>query len=156
MAAEADMSIRVTSPAFGPGERIPVRHTGEGEDVSPPLQWGPLPAGTREICLLCEDPDAPRPQPWVHWIVAGIPGTRDGLVEGESKGFVQGQNDFGEQHWGGPMPPRGHGVHRYYFKVYALKRPSGLHSRFSKADFLAAIKGQILDEGELIGTYDRP
>jgi Raf kinase inhibitor-like YbhB/YbcL family protein len=150
------MAIRVSSTAFGPGERIPQKYTGEGADVSPPLKWGPLPEGTKEVCLLCEDPDAPRPQPWVHWLVAGLPGSQDGLPEAASGGMVLGINDFGEQDWGGPMPPRGHGTHRYFFKVYALKRPSGLHSRFSKADFLGAIKGHVLDEGELIGTYDRP
>jgi Raf kinase inhibitor-like YbhB/YbcL family protein len=150
------MTLRVTSPAFGPGERIPARHTGEGEDVSPALAWDGVPEGTKEICLICEDPDAPRPQPWVHWLVAGLPGSARGLEEGAAKGHVAGMTDFGESGWGGPMPPRGHGVHRYVFRVYAHGRPSGLHSRFSKADMLAAIKGHVLDQGELIGTYERP
>lgn len=148
------MPMNISSPAFAQGERIPVRHTGEGEDVSPALAWTGLPEGTQELCLLCEDPDAPRPQPWVHWLVAGLPPSLKGLTEGQKTG-VQGVTDFGEPGWGGPMPPRGHGTHRYYFKLYALKRPSGMHSRFSKQDLLAAIQGHVLAEAEMMGTYDR-
>lgn len=149
------MSMTIRSSAFGPGERIPIQHTGEGADVSPALTWGSVPAGTRELVLICEDPDAPRPQPWVHWLVAGIPPTQDGLAEGEGADLVQGTTDFGDACWGGPMPPRGHGVHRYFFKLHALKRPTGLHPGFSKADLLEAMRGQVLAEAELIGTYER-
>ena len=149
------MTLRVISPAFEAGATIPSRHSREGEDVSPPLAWGAPPEGTRELCVLVEDPDAPRPQPWVHWLVAGIPGARTGLAEGESAGLIFGNTDFGDEHYGGPMPPRGHGLHHYHFKVFALKRPSGLHRGFRKADMLAAIKGHVLDEGELVGTYER-
>ena len=74
------MALRVTSPAFDSGAPIPARHAGDGEDVSPALAWGPVPAGTRELCLLFEDADAPRPQPWVHWLVAGIPITTFGIA----------------------------------------------------------------------------
>ena len=150
------MPIQVTSKAFAAGEPIPSRHTGEGEDTPPDISWEGVPAGTKELCLLVEDPDAPRPQPWVHWLVAGIPPTKAGLQETDSKAHVRGVNDFGEQGWGGPMPPRAHGRHRYHFKVYALKRPTGLHHGFSKADLLQAIKGHVLAEGEIVGTYERP
>jgi Raf kinase inhibitor-like YbhB/YbcL family protein len=150
------MSLTVTSPSFDPGAPIPARHAGEGEDVSPALEWGAAPSGTKELCVLCDDPDAPRPQPWVHWLVAGIPANRTGLAEGETGSLVFGTNDFGDSSYGGPMPPRGRGVHHYHFKVFALKRPSGLHRGYSKADMLQAIKGHVLAEGELIGTYERP
>ena len=148
------MTLRLSSPAFPPGSAIPPRHGGDAEDVSPPLAWGTAPAGTVELCVLCEDPDAPRPQPWVHWLVAGLSPTRTGIDEAE-EGLLCGQNDFGDRGYGGPMPPKGHGVHRYVFTVFALRRPSGLHKGFSKADMLQAIQGHVLEQAELVGTYER-
>ncbi len=149
------MTLVLTSSAFAAGEAIPSRHTGEGDDVSPPLVWTAPPANTREICLLVEDPDAPRPQPWVHWLVAGLPAGTTSLAEGVRQGFVEGHNDFGDIGWGGPMPPKGHGVHRYIFKVMAVDRPTSLRRGFSKRELLDAIAGHVLADGQLTGTYRR-
>jgi len=116
------MSFTIRSPQFDTGERIPQRHAHppEGEDVQPHLQWFDAPAGTVSLALLCEDPDAPQDEPFVHWVLAGIPAEREELVESEERRYIRGRNDFDEQGWGGPLPPEGHDPHRYVFKLYAL------------------------------------
>jgi len=149
------MGIEVSSPAFEPGGSIPRKHTGEGQDVSPALRWSGLPEETKEIALICDDPDAPRTEPWVHWVVYKIPAERTGLPEGGAQEALEGNNDFGAQGYGGPMPPRSHGVHHYHFKIYALDAELEAVAGLTKDRLLEAIEGHILDEGELIGTYER-
>ena len=149
------MGIEVSSPAFEPGGSIPRKHTGEGQDVSPALRWSGLPEGTKEIALICDDPDAPRTEPWVHWVVYKIPAGRIGLPEGGAQEALEGNNDFGAQGYGGPKPPRSHGVHHYHFKIYALDAELEAVTGLTKDRLLEAIEGHILEEGELIGTYER-
>lgn len=157
------MSMIITSAAFAPGERIPVRFTGDGEDISPPLSWAGAPASTREFALICDDPDAPKPHPWVHWIMYKIPFSVTSLPENVLKdemppmpeGARQGKNSWGNIGYGGPAPPKGHGVHRYHFGIYALSRSLDLPAGLDKASLLAVIKGHIVMSGELIGTYER-
>lgn len=148
------MSIELTSPAFAPNGKIPVRNTGEGDDVSPPLSWGAVPPATVELALICEDPDAPRAKPWVHYVLYRIPPTQHELAEGASIG-IMGRNDFGDTAYGGPMPPPGHGTHHYHFRIYALDARVTLPPGASRDQLLAAIRGHVLDEGELVGTYER-
>jgi Raf kinase inhibitor-like YbhB/YbcL family protein len=107
------------------------------------------------MALICDDPDAPTPEPWVHWILYKIPPTLSGLKEGDKGGGVEGKNSFEKIGYGGPMPPRGHGMHHYHFKLYALDQPLGLGAGLSKDQLLAAMKGHVLAQGELIGTYER-
>ena len=147
--------ITVTSSAFNPGAKIPRKYTGEGEDVSPPLAWSGAPADTKEFALICDDPDAPRPEPWVHWVLYGIPADRNSLPEGNAGGADEGKTSFGKIGYGGPMPPPGHGVHHYYFKVYALDQPLELGPGATKERLLEAMAGHVLAEGELVGTYER-
>lgn len=149
------MTVRVESPSFKAGGAIPKRFTGEGEDVSPALRWSGLPEGTREIAVICDDPDAPTPNPWVHWVLYRIPPESAGLDEGDTGGAVAGRNDFGRTGYGGPLPPRGHGVHHYHFKVYALDTETDLPPGATKEELLEAIEGHILAAGELVGTYER-
>ena len=157
------MAIHLESPAFRSGEAIPRKHTGEGPDVSPPLQWSGLPEGTQELALVCDDPDAPRAEPWVHWVLYGLPGGTPGLPEGIPAEATlappparQGRNDFdGALGYGGPMPPKGHGRHRYYFRLYALGQRLDLPPGLDKKALLAAIRPHVLGEGELMGTYER-
>jgi Raf kinase inhibitor-like YbhB/YbcL family protein len=149
------VTIEVMSPAFEADATIPKRHTGEGEDVSPPLRWSSLPQGTKEIALICDDPDAPTQKPFVHWVAYKIPADRRGLPEGSTEGALEGINDFGEVGYDGCMPPRGHGVHHYHFKVYALDTELDTPAGLSKDELLAAIEGHVLDEGELVGTFER-
>ncbi|HKD38591.1 MAG TPA: YbhB/YbcL family Raf kinase inhibitor-like protein [Pirellulales bacterium] len=163
---EKAMAITITSGAFEPGKPIPKTYTGDGEDRSPPLSWNGVPAGAKELALICDDPDAPSPRPWVHWVIYNIPGDTKSLEEGiprkprppKPAGSLQGVNSFPSDNIGyrGPAPPKGHGVHHYHFKLYALDAPLGLEPGLSKHDLLNAISGHVLGHGELIGTYERP
>jgi Raf kinase inhibitor-like YbhB/YbcL family protein len=160
------MAIQLTSTAFGEGERIPRKYTGEGEDVSPPLAWSGLPEGTKELALICDDPDAPTPQPWVHWVIYKIPADCQGLPEGVAKsprpkepaGALQGANSWPSGQtigYRGPMPPPRHGVHRYFFRLYALEVGLVIEPGKDKSWLLDAMSGHILGEGQLMGTYER-
>lgn len=160
------MKMKLTSPAFEPGQPIPKQYTGEGADVSPPLEWSNVPEGTQEFALICDDPDAPTAEPWVHWVIYKIPADVTKLPEGIAKtprlsvppGALQGKNSWpGGQTIGyrGPMPPPGHGRHRYYFRLYALDKKLDLEPGLTKKQLLEAMKGHILGEGELMGTYER-
>lgn len=156
----------IQSSAFPPHSPIPKRHTGEGEDVSPPLAWGDLPAGTRELALICDDPDAPTPQPWVHWLLYKIPPTVTELPEDVAPGsrvaspaaMLQGRNSWSSGRtigYRGPLPPPRHGVHHYHFKLYALDALLDVKPSLDKSTLLDALRGHILAEAELIGTYER-
>ena len=156
------MAMTVTSSAFEEGQPIPRKHAyrDEGDNVSPPLAWRGAPAGTKELALICDDPDAPnpkrpRPKPWVHWVVYKLPATVTSLASGSAGGGVEGTTDFGVPGYGGPMPPRGSGAHRYYFKVYALDAPLALKPGATKDRLVEAMKGHVLAEGQLHGTYER-
>ncbi|HID74625.1 MAG TPA: YbhB/YbcL family Raf kinase inhibitor-like protein [Planctomycetaceae bacterium] len=160
------MGIQLTSSAFAPGEPIPRQYTGEGQDCSPPLAWTGLPEGTGELALICDDPDAPTPEAWVHWVIYKIPPDTTELPEGVAKtaqlsqppGAVQGKNSWPSGQtigYRGPMPPPGHGVHRYYFRLYALDTPLDVPPGATKAELLQAMEGHILAQGELMGTYQR-
>jgi Raf kinase inhibitor-like YbhB/YbcL family protein len=158
--------IAITSTAFSNGQPIPQKYTGDGQDVSPPLAWTDAPAGTKQWALICDDPDAPTDEPWVHWVIYGIPATVRSLPEAvktsaqlsEPKGTLQGKNSWpGGRTVGyrGPAPPKGHGVHHYHFKLYALDGDQKLAAGLTKNDLLKAIDGKVLGAGELVGTYER-
>lgn len=162
----AEGELTVTSTDFAAGERLPKVHAyrPEGENLSPSLSWSGVPAGTVEIALIVDDPDAPRADPWVHWVVYGIPAAAEGLARGVSTGArrpsaptgaAEGKNDFGDLGWGGPLPPPGHGTHHYHFKLYALDQALGLGPGATKRELLRAMKGHVLAEAELVGTYSR-
>ena len=156
------MAIVLKSSVFKNGEPIPPGYTADGPDASPPLEWSSLPKGAVELAIICDDPDAPRSEPWVHWVIYGIPALTAGFLEGlpktptleDPEGATQGLNDFGRIGYGGPAPPRGK-VHHYHFRIYALDQATRLPPRMTKSQVLAAMKGHILDEGLLIGTYSR-
>jgi len=149
--------------AFDAGAKIPKRHTGDGEDVSPALAWAAPPAGTKELVLVVDDPDAPSPDPWVHWVLYKIPAKLTSLPEGipptpsvtTPPGVLQGKNSWGGLGWRGPSPPRGHGVHHYHFKLYALDAPMPDRAGLDKRAVLGAMKGHVLSEAEIVGTYER-
>lgn len=159
------MTIEVTSTAFQHGEQIPRKYTGEGDDVSPPLAWSGLPDETQEIMVICDDPDAPTEEPWVHWIIYKIPATETGLPEGVARdlklktpaGALQGRNSWPKDNIGykGPMPPRGSGAHHYHFKLYALDGHMVVEPGADKTKLLEELRGNVIAEGELMGTYER-
>jgi Raf kinase inhibitor-like YbhB/YbcL family protein len=148
--AMTDATIAITSAAF--------KH-----DVSPPLTWTGLPDGTKELVLIVDDPDAPTPQPWVHWVIYGLPGDLDRLPEGVAKdaqlaepaGARQGKNSWNQIGYRGPAPPKGHGVHHYHFKLYALDAKLGIGKGLDKGGLLKAMDGHVIGRGELVGTYER-
>ncbi len=161
--ATRDAKMKLTSPAFEDGKEIPQQYTGEGKDLSPALKWSGLPEGTKELALICEDPDAPRDEPFVHWVIYGIPQAAQGLPAAVPQkkelpeGKRQGVNSFGEGRlgYGGPMPPKGHGPHRYIFTLYALDSKLDLKPGLSKKELLNAIDGHVLAETQLTGIYER-
>ena len=156
---EEAMAMEITSPAFQQGAHMPKRHTREGDDLSPALEWTNAPAGTQSFALICDDPDAPVGT-WVHWVIWNIPADATALPEGIpadealADGATQGANDFREIGYGGPMPPPGK-AHRYYFKLYALDLKLDLAPGAAKKALLDAMEGHILAEAEVMGLYKR-
>ena len=155
------MEIKTSAPADG--EKIPTRFTGDGEDISPELTWSGVPDGAKELALICDDPDAPTPEPWVHWVIYKIPVGATGLVEhvqmaetlAEPAGAYQGRNSWGTIGYRGPAPPKGHGVHHYHFKLYALDTTLSVTGGLDKKQLLKAMQGHVLAETEVVGTYQR-
>jgi Raf kinase inhibitor-like YbhB/YbcL family protein len=156
------MTITVTSTAFEPSKSIPKKYSGDGDDVSPPLAWSKVPDGTKELALICDDPDAPMGT-WTHWVLYKIPAGTTSLPEGLPRektlktpaGAAQGVNSWSSDNMGyrGPKPPSG--THHYHFKLYALDAPVTLQPGADKKALLTAIKDHVLADGELIGTYAR-
>ncbi|MFP4502995.1 MAG: YbhB/YbcL family Raf kinase inhibitor-like protein [Candidatus Hydrogenedentota bacterium] len=147
--------MELISPAFEPGTRIPAKYTKEGNDVSPPLSWNDVPAAARSFALVCDDPDAPTAEPWVHWLLWNIPANATEIPEGGSGFGIEGTNSFGEPGYGGPMPPPGHGTHHYHFTLYALDGDVAIEPGASKESLLRAMDGHVLAEAEYVGTYER-
>jgi len=159
-------TLTISTDAFETDGPIPAEYTGEGKDVSPALQFSGVPRGTRSLAIICDDPDAPSPQPWVHWVIYDIPPDTEDLAEGVPRdaalespaGAKQGVNSWSSDNIGyrGPFPPRGGGLHHYHFKLYALDTTLDLPpAKADKDTLLAAMKGHVLDEAEVVGTYER-
>jgi Raf kinase inhibitor-like YbhB/YbcL family protein len=152
------MSLSLSSPAFTNGGKIPRQYTCEGADTSPPLAWNNVPSGAKSFALIVDDPDAPDPakpqRVYVHWVVYNIPpdATSIGEASAPPAGAATGTNDFGKKEWGGPCPPIGR--HRYFFKLYALDTTLDLKSP-KKKDLEDAMRGHILAQAELMGTYQK-
>lgn len=151
-------TMQLTSSAFAAGGAIPMKHTGEGEDCSPELTWSNAPDGTRSFAIVCHDPDAPLLTPtgygFVHWVLYGIPGDVTSLAEASGE-YTQGNNDFGNGGYGGPMPPEGHGVHNYFFWVLALDAELDLPSGLSMLELFERIEPHCTGMNRLVGTYQR-
>lgn len=154
------MPLSIASPAFTHGSAIPARHTCQGDDLSPPLAFAGVPAGTRSLALIVDDPDAPDPAApkmvYVHWVLYDLPPGTSGLAEGISvaelpPGTREGLNDWDRTGYGGPCPPIG--VHRYFHKLYALDCELGNLGPLRKDGLLAAIDGHVLAQAVLMGTF---
>jgi Raf kinase inhibitor-like YbhB/YbcL family protein len=157
------MSLAINSPVFKNNSQIPARYTCDGMNISPPLHWNGIPAATKSLALIIDDPDAPDPaapkRVWVHWLLYNIPATVSELPEGialESlpPGTLTGRNDGKTTTYGGPCPPVG--CHRYFHKLYALDTILPNLQIPKKAALLQAMEGHILDYAEIIGLYQRP
>jgi Raf kinase inhibitor-like YbhB/YbcL family protein len=159
LSAGRAQALTLSSKAFPNEARIPAKHACTDANVSPPLGWQEVPEGVKAFAVIVDDPDAPAGT-WVHWVLYDIPADTRELpaavptIERGAGGMKQGKNDFQDIGWGGPCPPPGPG-HKYVFHLYALDGPSGLAPGASKADLLAAMRGHVLGEATLIGTFER-
>jgi len=159
--AKKGAGFTLTTSAFHNQGEIPVQYTGDGKNMSPPLQWTGEPRNTRAFALLVDDPDAPSPQPWVHWVIYDIPADVHQLPEGvptqaeldQPPGAEQGMNSRHTIGYEGPQPPKGHGWHHYHFKLYALDRKLALQPGASKEQLLEAMKNHVLAETEIVGRF---
>lgn len=164
VAQPAPATLMVTSPTLTAGQPIPKQHTADGENTSPAFAWTGAPATTKSFALICDDPDVPMPQPFVHWVIYNIPGAAKGVpanipidpaaaMPAEIAGAIQGPSGFRRPIYRGPAPPPGK-PHNYHFTVYALdvaELPAGLN----KAQLVEAMAGHIVGRGELVATYER-
>ena len=154
------MTLTLTSTAFAEGQPIPQRFTRDGGNVSPPLRWHGAPHGTRSYALVVEDPDAPSGT-FRHWAVCDIPGNTTELVEGAGSQKVGpalhvAVNDFGDRRYDGPQPPRGHGVHHYHFRLFALEVPQlKIAANASARDVLEMARAHSLAQADFVGTFAR-
>jgi Raf kinase inhibitor-like YbhB/YbcL family protein len=153
------MVLRVSSPQWKHGEKIPKKYTADGADVSPPLLFEGIPPGTRAFALIYDDPDAPVGT-WVHWVIYDIPGSARGLPEGIPTdpslpdGSRQGRNSWKKSGHGGPSPPPGK-PHRYFFRLYALREPLGAAPGLTAREVEAAARAKSIESAEFMGTYGR-
>ena len=156
-------TLEVLSDALQIDGSIDLRHTAYGDNLSPQLRWTPV-EGAGAYALILEDPDAPMEKPFVHWLIWNIPGSVDYLSEGvpngahliTPQGAVQGKNDNGSFGYFGPRPPPDTGVHHYHFQIFALDGPLTLHSDATIRALVDSMKGRVLADGELVGTYAAP
>jgi hypothetical protein len=149
------MALKLTSPAFQNDETIPQTHVQAGENKSPPLLWLGAPKGTKSFVLVVEDHDAPVGTV-THWVAYDIPADSDGLLEGlDSDQVPQGANDMGHTGYDGPKPPKGHGPHRYHFRLAALDTNSlGLSGNPDPNIVKKAARSHVMAETELVGTFE--
>jgi Raf kinase inhibitor-like YbhB/YbcL family protein len=151
------VEIQITSPSFREGQTIPKEFTGDGSNLSPPLQWRGIPAGAKSIALICDDPDAPGGI-WIHWVLFDLAPNLQGLPKGASssglKDAKQGTNSFRKIGYGGPAPPPGK-PHRYVFRIYALDIIPSLSTGATARDLELAMQGHVLAKGHIMGIYSR-
>ena len=146
--------MKITSTAFTADAALPAKYTCDGDNVNPPLQISSVPAETKSLLLIVDDPDAPHGD-WVHWLLWNIdPKTSEIAENSVPDGAIQGITDFGTAAWGGPCPPSG--THRYFFKLYALDATLEISSSSKKADLEKALQVHLLDSAKLMGNYKRP
>lgn len=147
--------FRLSSPAFADGDELDPSFTAEEEDaVAPPLEWTAPPPGAQELAIVVEDPDAPGPEPFCHWLVWGLAPAAGKLLEGEAPPRT-GKNSFGNSEWLLPDPPSGRGAHAYVFQLFALDLPLALLPGAGRAELEAAMNGHVVAAAVITGTYER-
>ena len=151
-------TMQLTSTAFAAGGRIPKKHTGEDVDVSPALAWSDVPEGTRSFAVICHDPDAPLvangDYGYTHWVLYNIPAAVKSLDEGDPR-YTQGIRGNGQPGYMGPMPPPGHGTHRYFYWVLALSNEPNLEAGLTLPRLLETVEPTLLGMNRLVGEYSR-
>lgn len=147
--------MKIFSSVFSNDGMIPEKYTCDGKNISPPLSWSGAPENTKSFVLIVDDPDAPNGT-WDHWIVLNIPAHINAIPENVvplTQGMLAGKNSWGQTNYGGPCPPSG--VHRYFFKLYALNVQLSFREGATKEEVLHAMKNHVLKEAELVGKYAR-
>lgn len=153
------MTFIISSPAFEEGHKIPIAHTCDGDNISPPLWWEGEPKGTVTFALIMEDPDAPNGT-FTHWVLYNLPASCHNLEKiipiskNLENGAIQAKNDFGKIGYGGPCPPKGQ-EHRYFFRIFALKKKLPPESIRNGTEFYKTLKGLIIEKAEYMGTYHK-
>ena len=147
--------LEISSPVFTALETIPQRYTSDGENISPSLQWSEIPPETKQLALICHDPDAPLPPGFTHWTLYNIPLEVTAIAEGEGNKYTEGVNSSGSNGYTGPAPPEGHGIHHYYFWLYALDRALDLPPGLNREELLKAIADSVIAQARLVGIYRR-
>jgi Raf kinase inhibitor-like YbhB/YbcL family protein len=161
--AQTDADLLVICPVQGADGRLPDRHSAYHDNISPPLRWSGAP-DAKAWAIIVEDPDAPQDEPFVHWMIWNIAGELNAIPEGlgnapstvSPQGAIQGRNGMGGYGWFGPRPPAGHGVHRYYFQVFALSDVIAMGPDTPREELLNALKAHTLAKGEMMATYEAP
>lgn len=158
-----EMELFVRSDAFENRGALPAKYSADGQDVSPPLSWSAVPSGTQSLALIVEDPDAPTPNPFVHWLLYNIPADLRGLPEdvrhenpaSAAKGAFQGNNSNLKVGWTGMAPPQGDTPHHYHFQLFALDKRLDLEAGAGRSALVEAMAGHVIGRGEVVGTYQR-
>lgn len=151
--AQAKVSFTLNSFAFNNNTSIPLKYSGKGQNLSPPLAWQNPPSGTKSYALICDDPDAPGGS-WTHWVLYNIPSSVKNIAEGKTpKGATLGKNSWGKTSYNGPNPPSG--THHYYFTLYALDASLALPKGLTSGQLEQAMEGHILDKATLMGTFTK-
>ena len=163
-AAEMEDTITVSSSAFEHHGMVPLAYSAYGDNTVPSISWSDLPEGTQQLALVMDDPIAPTPQPFVHWVAYNIPADADGLPEGLTRdaevdvsgleGMINGVNGLRQTGYFGPRPPKDGKLHAYHFRIYALGSELDLPAGLNKAELLEAIDGHVLATGMLMGHYE--
>jgi Raf kinase inhibitor-like YbhB/YbcL family protein len=148
-------TMSLTSDAFENGAPLPLSSTVDGEGVPPRLEWSDPPEAARELVLICEDPDAPKPEPFVHWLVYDISTETRSLDAASATHARVGQNSRLKAEFAPAAPPPGHGTHHYHFQLFALDAPLALDKGAGKSLVLDAMEGHVIAYGEIVGTYFR-
>ena len=146
--------LKITSSAFEANQPIPQKYTCQGENINPDLKIDGVPANIKSLALILHDPDAPIEGGFTHWVMWNIPAQTSQIAENSvPEEAVQGKNGAGKNNYISPSPPTG--VHRYYFYLYALDANLNLPAATDKAGLEAAMQGHIIEQGELMGTYQK-
>lgn len=159
----ATRELLVRSDAFENASDIPSKYSADEQAISPPLSWSTVPEGTKSLALVVEDPDAPTPNPFVHWLLYNIPTDLRGLPEdvrhedvaAAARGAMQGKNSTLKVGWTGMAPPQGDTPHHYHFQLFALDRMLDLAPGAGRTALFEAMAGHVIGRGELIGMYKR-
>jgi len=152
----ANATLTVDSPDINEGQPIPDRFSDYAGGATPTLHWSAPPAGTKSVAVLVEDPDAPSPEPYVHWLLYGLPATATQVGATLPPGAYLGTNSAGQAAYMGPRPPQGDPPHHYHFQVFTLDIASPLAAGADRNAFAGAAIGHVLAKGELVATYQKP